>query len=58
MVIHACADKSEALKLAEHINRGDVALFKASRSDKLEELADAVEELWKIKVEREEGSSK
>lgn len=58
MVIHACADKCEALKLAEHINRGDVALFKASRSDKLEELADAVEELWKTKVEREEGSSK
>ena len=56
MVIHSCADKDEALKLAEYINRGDVALCKASRSDKLEELAERIEELWKSKVARDEGS--
>jgi UDP-N-acetylmuramoyl-tripeptide--D-alanyl-D-alanine ligase len=57
MVIHNCADKNEALKLAQHINRGDVVLCKASRSDKLEELANAIEEMWKIKMEREEEST-
>jgi UDP-N-acetylmuramoyl-tripeptide--D-alanyl-D-alanine ligase len=56
MVIHSCADKDEALKLAEHINRGDVVLCKASRSDKLEELAERIEEVWKSMVAREEGN--
>ncbi|CAN2192599.1 MurF UDP-N-acetylmuramyl pentapeptide synthase [Candidatus Nanopelagicaceae bacterium] len=56
-VLHQCADRSEALAVAEHINRGDVVLCKASRSDRLELLADEIEVMWskKISSESEEG---
>lgn len=55
--IHSCLDRSEALKFAEHLNRGDVVLCKASRSDGLEVLAENIEKMWITKLESEEGVS-
>jgi UDP-N-acetylmuramoyl-tripeptide--D-alanyl-D-alanine ligase len=40
--IHICDDKAQALAIAENISKGDVLLIKASRSEKLEELAEAI----------------
>jgi UDP-N-acetylmuramoyl-tripeptide--D-alanyl-D-alanine ligase len=40
--IHICDDKAQALAIAENICKGDVLLIKASRSEKLEELAEAI----------------
>jgi len=40
--IHICDDKAQALAIAENISEGDVLLIKASRSEKLEELAEAI----------------
>jgi UDP-N-acetylmuramoyl-tripeptide--D-alanyl-D-alanine ligase len=53
--VHLCADKAEALAVAAHISPGDVALVKASRSEKLEELADSITAKWmqKFKVIQE-----
>ena len=51
--IHLCTDKAEALKIAENINQGDVLLIKASRSEKLEELADAISQQWRDGVSEE-----
>ena len=51
--IHLCNDKAEALKIAENINQGDVLLIKASRSEKLEELADAISQQWRDGVSEE-----
>ncbi len=53
--IHNCVDKAEALSFAEHLNRGDVLLCKASRSDGLEVLAENIEKFWISKIESEEG---
>lgn len=50
---HICADKSEALEIAENINEGDVLLIKASRSEKLEELAESISHLWRNGVGEE-----
>jgi UDP-N-acetylmuramoyl-tripeptide--D-alanyl-D-alanine ligase len=55
--IHNCADRAEALTFAEHLNRGDVVLCKASRSDGLEVLAENIEKMWISKIESEEGVS-
>jgi UDP-N-acetylmuramoyl-tripeptide--D-alanyl-D-alanine ligase len=44
--VHDCVDKVEALTVAAHINPGDVVLVKASRSEKLEELADSITSQW------------
>jgi UDP-N-acetylmuramoyl-tripeptide--D-alanyl-D-alanine ligase len=55
--IHNCRDKAEALTFAEHLNRGDVVLCKASRSDGLEVLAENIENFWIKKIESEEGAS-
>lgn len=55
--VHHCSDRQEALKFAEHLNRGDVLLCKASRSDGLEVLAEEIEKQWNSKVESEEGAS-
>ena len=52
--VHLCADKAAALVVATHINPGDVALVKASRSEKLEELADAISEQWMTRVRESE----
>ena len=49
--VHLCADKAEALTVAAHFNPGDVALVKASRSEKLEELADSISAQWMHKIE-------
>jgi UDP-N-acetylmuramoyl-tripeptide--D-alanyl-D-alanine ligase len=54
--IHHCADRAEALTFAENLNRGDVVLFKASRSDGLEVLAENIEKFWNSKIAREEGA--
>jgi UDP-N-acetylmuramoyl-tripeptide--D-alanyl-D-alanine ligase len=51
--IHLCSDKAEALVIAENINQGDVLLIKASRSEKLEELADAISQQWRNGVSEE-----
>jgi UDP-N-acetylmuramoyl-tripeptide--D-alanyl-D-alanine ligase len=44
--VHRCVDKTEALAVALNLNKGDVALVKASRSEKLEELAEAISRQW------------
>ena len=51
--IHLCSNKGEALVIAENINQGDVLLIKASRSEKLEELADAISQQWRNGVSEE-----
>ena len=55
--VHLCADKAEALVVAAHINPGDVALVKASRSEKLEELADSISAQWMTRVKESEENS-
>ena len=55
MSLHICAERAEALKLAEHLNRGDVVLCKASRSDRLEEVAIEIEKMWLEKLAKDEG---
>ena len=52
--VHLCADKAEALTVASNINPGDVVLVKASRSEKLEELADAISAQWLVKMKESE----
>ena len=52
--IHICEDKAKALVLAENMNQGDVALVKASRSEKLEELAQSISDLFTKKWDSEE----
>jgi UDP-N-acetylmuramoyl-tripeptide--D-alanyl-D-alanine ligase len=49
--VHLCTDKAEALAVAAHINPGDVALVKASRSEKLEELADSISAQWMGRIQ-------
>jgi UDP-N-acetylmuramoyl-tripeptide--D-alanyl-D-alanine ligase len=44
--IHLCASKDEAGAIARNINEGDVVLVKASRSEKLEELAETISAQW------------
>lgn len=56
MVLHQCASRDAALVVARYINRGDVVLCKASRSDQLELLAEDIKNLWISKLEKEEGS--
>jgi UDP-N-acetylmuramoyl-tripeptide--D-alanyl-D-alanine ligase len=45
-MVHVCEDKEQALVIAQSMNPGDVALVKASRSEKLEELAEAISVQW------------
>lgn len=54
MALHQCADIEEALTFIQYLNRGDVVLCKASRSDGLEVVAEKIESAWLLKV-REEG---
>ena len=54
MALHICRDKDEALAYIQYLNRGDVVLCKASRSDGLEEIAEKIESAWQIKL-RDEG---
>ena len=46
ITVHQCADKSEAADLTANMNKGDVVLVKASRSEKLEELAAMIQAAW------------
>ncbi|CAN2195281.1 MurF UDP-N-acetylmuramyl pentapeptide synthase [Candidatus Nanopelagicaceae bacterium] len=55
--IHNCLDRAQALTFAQNLNRGDVVLCKASRSDGLEVLAENIEMMWNSKIESEEGVS-
>jgi UDP-N-acetylmuramoyl-tripeptide--D-alanyl-D-alanine ligase len=45
--VHQCADKFTAAELVSAMNEGDVVLVKASRSEKLEELAELISDKWK-----------
>jgi len=51
--LHLCSDKGQALELLNFMNRGDVVLVKASRSEKFEELARAIETFWVNKIQDE-----
>ena len=51
--IHICATKDEAGVIARNINEGDVVLVKASRSEKLEELAETISAQWNEGVDQE-----
>ena len=44
--VHQCADIAAAIDIARNINMGDVALVKASRSEGLERLAEAIAAQW------------
>ena len=44
--LHLCADKDEAEKFFQYINKGDVVLCKGSRSAGMEEIAMKIEESW------------
>jgi UDP-N-acetylmuramoyl-tripeptide--D-alanyl-D-alanine ligase len=54
MAIHPCADIEEALSFIQYLNRGDVVLCKASRSDGLEVVAQEIENAWLAKLKEEE----
>lgn len=51
--IHICEDKAQALAIAENLNEGDVLLIKASRSERLEELAEGISQQWRNGVSEE-----
>jgi len=51
--VHRCADIEEAIAVASNINKGDVLLVKASRSEGLEKLADAISDQWVKKIDKE-----
>lgn len=51
--VHLCADKGEAERFIEFINRGDVVLCKGSRSAGMEEIAVKIEESWKRRIEEQ-----
>ena len=53
--LHICSDRAEAEAFAAHLNRGDVVLCKASRSDGLEILAEEIEKFWIKKIDSEKG---
>jgi UDP-N-acetylmuramoyl-tripeptide--D-alanyl-D-alanine ligase len=44
--VHNCTDIAAAIDVAKNLNKGDVVLVKASRSEKLELLADAISAQW------------
>jgi UDP-N-acetylmuramoyl-tripeptide--D-alanyl-D-alanine ligase len=55
--VHLCKDKAEALLVAVNINPGDVVLVKASRSEKLEELADSISAQWMARMKESDENS-
>jgi UDP-N-acetylmuramoyl-tripeptide--D-alanyl-D-alanine ligase len=55
--VHLCKDKAEALLVAANINPGDVVLVKASRSEKLEELADSISAQWMERMKESDENS-
>lgn len=50
MRVHLCSDQLQAQEFVQHIQEGDVLLFKASRAEKFEELVKSVEQLWSEKL--------
>jgi UDP-N-acetylmuramoyl-tripeptide--D-alanyl-D-alanine ligase len=54
MVVHFCEDKEEALSVAEYFSPGDVVLVKASRAERMEELAEELMAHWGQRVSDEE----
>jgi len=53
--VHRCADIEAAVAVAKNLNKGDVVLVKASRSEKLEILADAISAQWLSTVQEGEA---
>ncbi len=56
MTVHYCPSQSDALALAAHLENGDVVLVKASRAEKLEELALNIADNWRKRKADEEVS--
>jgi UDP-N-acetylmuramoyl-tripeptide--D-alanyl-D-alanine ligase len=52
--VHRCVDIDSAIEVARNFNKGDVALVKASRSEGLERLADAIAAQWLSTVKESE----
>ena len=52
--VHLCADKASAAHVALNVAPGDVVLVKASRSEKLEELAEVISAQWSAREIGEE----
>ncbi|CAB4840514.1 unannotated protein [freshwater metagenome] len=50
MRIHKCLGITEAAMFSDHFAPGDVVLVKASRAEKLEVLADLLEQSWMTKI--------
>jgi UDP-N-acetylmuramoyl-tripeptide--D-alanyl-D-alanine ligase len=48
--VHQCVDKLTAAELVSAMNEGDVVLVKASRSEKLEELAQLISDKWQSRA--------
>jgi UDP-N-acetylmuramoyl-tripeptide--D-alanyl-D-alanine ligase len=53
--VHRCVDIEAAVAVAKNLNKGDVVLVKASRSEKLEILADAISAQWLSTVQEGEA---
>jgi UDP-N-acetylmuramoyl-tripeptide--D-alanyl-D-alanine ligase len=53
--VHRCADIAGAIEVAKNLSMGDVVLVKASRSEKLEILADAISAQWLRSVQEVES---
>ena len=49
--VHTFASKEEAASMVASMNKGDVVLVKASRSEKLEELAELITQAWSKRIE-------
>lgn len=49
--VHQCQNKEEAVTMVANMNKGDVVLVKASRSEKLEELAEAIALSWTTRAQ-------
>ena len=49
--VHTFASKEEAASMVASMNKGDVVLVKASRSEKLEELAELITQAWSKRIQ-------
>ena len=47
--VHHFASEEQAATMVEHMNKGDVVLVKASRSEKFEELAELISQQWEAR---------
>ncbi len=53
MAVHFCNSKGDALKMAEYFSPGDVVLVKASRAERMEELAEDLMKYWEQQMGEE-----